>query len=132
MFISHYFLDMQGNNSTHKKKSEAFGIPRIHNSMKFPQFAMFTINHHLVKNWTRFFPLKIMFINMAPFTRLVKEIKEQKNVRTHTHSLTQQGPDESKEDWVSNFGEQIGSRTTLPLRQSFTKLNPLPLPGGQT
>ena len=45
-------------------------------------------------------------------------------VHSLTHSLTQYGPGDSMEDWVSNFGVQIGFEALTPTKTSFCKILP--------
>ena len=60
---------------------------------------------------------------------LVNFIYTYKRVRPLTHSLTQYGPGDSMEDWVTNFGVQTGFKALTPLRRGFTKFCPLILRG---
>ena len=42
-----------------------------------------------------------------------------KRVHPLTHSLTQQGPGDSMEDWVTNFGVETGFEVLIPIKTEF-------------
>ena len=47
-----------------------------------------------------------------------------KRVRPLTHSLTQHGPGDSMEDWVTNFGVQIGFEVSTLNKTWFCEIDP--------
>ena len=53
-------------------------------------------------------------------------------VRQLTHSLTQNGPSDSMENWITNFGVQIVLEAIIPAKTGFCEIPPLPpSPGGR-
>ena len=53
-----------------------------------------------------------------------------KRVRPLTHSLTQCNSDDSMEDCITNFDEQIDLEALRPIKTRFWEISPLPPPGG--
>ena len=49
----------------------------------------------------------------------ISHIYMYKRVRPYTHSLSQHGPGDSMEDWVTNFGVQIGFEALTPTKTGF-------------
>ena len=56
-----------------------------------------------------------------------------KRVRPLTHSIIQNGPGDSMEDWVTNFGVLIGFEALTPTKTGFFEiLPPSPPEGGRS